>query len=274
MTHSGNQFEHDDLRDALRRAFPAQQAPQALRDRVTAMLRNDEMWSGDDMPVPANLTLPAGHIAPPPDSFPPYTHVAWFGNLFHGARRVAMAACIAGLAMGTALYLAANRTATPDESQTQIADNSQVQPVHPFLQAAVFRHDELRQAPDPTQLPVGSLGPLPQVRTDVQNRMAAPMPEADISSQGWQLIGGKSWQAPGGCIAHIFYRRGQQTLSVFIIPPDPQGRHIRVESTTQKNHLVTTREAGQFTICVVGYSPDGKLTTQEVDRVADLIATH
>ncbi len=271
MTHSGNQFEHDDLRDALRRAFPAQQAPQALRDRIAAMLRNEEMWTGDDMPEPANLTLSAGHIAPLPDPAPHYTHVAWLGNLFHGARHVAMAACIAGLAMGTLLYLATNKSGTPDQSPTQIADTATVQP---FLQAAVFRHDALRQASDPTQMPGGSLGPLQPVRTDVQNRTASPMPEADISSQGWQLVGGKSCRAADGCIAQIFYRRGQQTLSVFIIPPDPQGRRIRIESTTQKNHLVTTREVGPLTICVVGYSSDGKLTTQEVDRVADLIATH
>lgn len=272
MTQSGNQFEHDDLRNALRRAFPAQAAPQALRDRVAAMLRSEEVWSSDDMPEPVTLTQPAGLIAPhpaPTDPSNPYARIAWLGNLFHGARRVAVAACFAGLALGAALFFATSNSTPPDS--IQIADTS---PAQPFLQAALVHHDEMLQLPDPTQMPGGPLGSLQQVRTEIQNRTAAPMPEADISSQGWQLVGGKSCQAADGCIAQIFYRRGQQTLSVFIIPPDAQGRRVHVGSTNQRNHLVTTREAGPFTVCVVGYSPDGQLTAKEVDRVADLIASH
>ena len=267
MTQSGNQFDHDDLRDALRRALPAQPAPQALRDRIAAMLRDEEVWTHDDMPEPVTLTQPAGLIAPPTD---PYTRIAWLGNLFRGSRRVAMAACIAGLGLGAALFLATNSSSPPDSAQI-----AQSIPAQPFLQAALVHHDEMLQAPDSIQMPGGPLGSLQQVRAEVQNRTAAPMPEADISSQGWQLVGGKTCRAADACIAQIFYRRGQQTLSVFMIPPDAQGRRMNVGSSiNQRNHLITTREAGQFTVCVVGYSPDGKLTANEVDRVADLIASH
>ena len=269
MTNSGSQPDHDELRRALRRAFPAEQAPQALRERITAMLQNQAMWS-DDMPEPAELTRSAGHIASQPDPSNPYARIAWLGNLFHGARRIAIAACIAGLAMGIGLFVATPTGDPRPSEQPQYAQS----PVAPFLQAAVVRHDELLQVADPTQTSGRSLVPLQEVRTELKNRLAAPMPEADISSQGWQLVGGKTMGPADGCVAQLFYRRGQQTLSVFIISPDPLGRRIQIPSTSQKDHLITCRESGPLTICVVGYSPDGKLTAGEVDRVADLIASH
>ena len=269
MTQGGSQFEHDDLRQALRRVFPPEQAPQALRNRIAAMLRDEEVWFSGDMPVPAELTQPAGPITHPSAPANPYARIAWLGNLFHGARRVAIAACVAGLAMGATLFLVTSSSTAPD--QPQVAGSAQVSP---FIQAALFRHDELLQAPDPSQMPGGSLVPLPQLRSDIQGRSGTPMPDADISSEGWRLVGGKSWQAASFYVTQIFYRRGRDTLSVFIIPPDSLGRRVQIGSTNERSHPITIRQTARFTLCIVGYSPDGKVTTGEIDRVADLIASH
>lgn len=269
MDPTGHNFQDDNLRQALRRAFPAEQAPPALRKRVAALLQDPVMCDVDtDRPEPVALTQPAGPIV---SSDPiPLPTVAWFGNLFHGARRVALAASFAGLAMGIALFVTLqNSNSVLQPSGPQYVD---AVPVSPFVQAAVVRHDEILKPADPTRASAASLRPLPQLRSELQEQQL-PVPDADFSPHGWQLVGGQSWRNGNATVAQICYRRGNETLSVFIAPRDAQGRRTPMSTANLQDHIVATRETPAANLCVVGHSPDNKLTPAEVDRLADLLAT-
>lgn len=246
MTELDPKFDAPELKTALQRALGRPAAPDSLRDRIRLTLEEA------DAPIPLTQSAPSTGTAGP-----------GFRQLL-GGRRMAMAAAIGGLVLGIGLYVL---TSALDPDSPTVA-----QATPTFIQTSLLHHDQLQQAVASGR-PIGQgLFSYAQFNERVRRISSRELPSANLPDEGWRLVGGKDC---GDCcvVAQLFYTRGHQTLSIFVIPGDSAGRGQQLIRCAQMNgHVVAMRNLGTALLCVVGHCPEGKLQLHDIDRIADLLA--
>lgn len=248
MQSDPNKFEEPMLKEALRRAYPPEAAPPALRANVQAMLaRAGQTDDASAQPIP--LTRPVLH-----------TRHRWHG------RRLAAAAAIVGLGLGVGMFALTQRDQGPNGNQVAIADSPVV------VRNALLSHDQLYDSMNAGADWRQGLTSVGEVRDSLRSQAPIAMPMLDLSAAGWQLAGAKACEVGAGRAAQLFYTRGNQTLSVFVLPPGQSAESIERTCAQTKSHITAVRNASGVTILLVGSCPDGSLTAREIDHLAAAIA--
>lgn len=240
-------FSDRELKAALMRACPPVAAPESLKSRISQMVH--EAASAD---------------AQPPMRIMPATEGRGLRHWFTTGRRLAAAASIAGLGLGIGLYLLTENSSTQPQ-QTQFAAASS----EPFLvEHALANHDALYQSLDSGDEQVRrSLRTAPQMQDQLREEKSILLRLPDLSPQGWQFVGAKPCPKASCCSAQLFYRRGKQSLSVFVFSDDDLSRG-RITVTGSKDHLVALSKIAKGLVCVVAQCPTGQLKQDEVDQIA------
>lgn len=250
MQPDQNNFEFDEprLKEALKRVYPPEVAPPALRAGIQVMLTRAAASGVSDQPIPLTRSTDRPHH--------------WWQS-----RRVTAAAAIVGLGLGVGLFVLTERDRMP--SGNAVAMNES--PV--IVQNALVSHDQIFNS-----MASGgdnwrrSLAPVPQVREELRSHAPMSIPTVDLSSRGWQLAGAKACEVGSACAAQMFYTRGDQTLSVFVLPPGQSAVEIQRSCGQSKTHITAARNASGATFLLVGRCTDGSLTNQEIEELAATIA--
>lgn len=247
--NSSNQFDDPILKSAVKRTWGDQRAPGELRDRVAAM-----------------LSAGAEEIAPT-DSAPMRMaeHSAWQLPTWVGYAAAALVLLVVGL-IGWQFLDTAGR---PGNGGPVMAGGLPVSfvndIVHTHDHCCNFENHHTIDAPrDDFQL----------IRHQLEDRLGEPVWVIDATNDGWQFRGAAICHVKGRKSAHLLYDRPprNQTLSVLSVPYDgecslPNGEVVTID--TQTNHPVAGfRTDGEFH-CLVGHSPDGSLTIDELRRMTE-----
>jgi hypothetical protein len=193
---------------------------------------------------------------------------AIFASL-HQGRRMAVAASVAGLLMGASIFVVVESMApSPDNGGTV----SMTTPVS--LEGFVQRHDQMEvsheSSPDVLR---GDGQTARDVCRQMQQRLTVTVPSVDLSQFGWTFVGAKVCPLGSCCAGQLFFERGDQALSVFVMPADALPQALRSRGCLQLDgRMVTVRKVGDVALLVVGHCPSKRLTTVDMVRLADSLA--
>ncbi len=240
MRHDESNFDDAGLKDALKRAIPMATAPASLRARIEQACAE----AGDVSTEPIRLT-----------------HGQAIRQWLNRGRRMAIAASIAGLGLGIGLFVMLDRA----EQQDRLQYASNVSPV--YVQTALVQHDQLQRSAADPQMRQTLLG-YPQLKDRVRGPSPLYIPEPDLSSLGWQFVGAQPCQMRDFTAAQLFYTRGRETVSVFVLP---QGNYaVNLRGCEQANECIfAKRGTSKSTLFVVARALNGKPTQDEIQAIAD-----
>jgi hypothetical protein len=100
------------------------------------------------------------------------------------------------------------------------------------------------------------------------NVLAAPL------SDGWKFNGAGVCTNGDVRVAHLLYQRNKQFLSIFSMPA-PESCHGRDAACAGKDvekHPMSCFSRSNGLYALVGSSPDGSLSLQEVERIGQMLA--
>jgi len=171
------------LRDAVRRHAPRETAPQALRDRIAAMVPPG--------PSVAPLPMAAATIVP-------LRRRAWLDR-----RALALAASLGvlGFAVGAGLTSLRTPSGSNDVAQHLVSDFARAEIAgQPFDVASSDRHT---------------------VKPWFNGKVDFAPPVVDLASQGYPLAGGRLDYLHGRTVAALVFRRRQHVINLFVWRSSP-----------------------------------------------------
>lgn len=245
MIPEDNQSELDELKSAIGRACKGDiadvVAPESLRQRVTQLFAEQADKIVVESKFPRPLRMP-------------------FWKREIPGKRFALAASIGGLVICGSILLFSERWALagPDMGTPAI------------VQAAVERHDQLLLSQNHSlNYADATTNQYQQLANDISKRSGLRIPNINLSGRGWELVGAKTWVSRGRVSVQFFYQRDAQTLSVLCVPDGASISDLKVWRVCGR--VVAGHNLGPTGVIVVGHCPDGKLSTGEVDSIADLL---
>ncbi|HTL30196.1 MAG TPA: hypothetical protein VL282_13280 [Tepidisphaeraceae bacterium] len=236
---SREQLEFDDpaLRQALKRAFGADMAPLPLVSRIQNAL------AAEIEPVASRPARPRPRI--------------W---------SLAAAACLCLFSLS---LLASQLWATFAPPRELMAVQSLDIPTE-LAQAMVARHDVCADQPDHHFLPGVDKNDLTAIRKSLSKALDQKVLVTTLPD-GWVFRGASLCPVAGERSAHLLFTRGNQTLSLFSLPNAdyPVSNSDIPYEGVQANHPIAGFTHGNGMYCLVGSSPDGKLTLDELKSLRD-----
>ncbi len=247
-------FEDPALKRAVSRVFPAMKVPEALRNRIVAAMKATE----DErtvMPVavvgnhsPHAIDSASGTMRIHPQAM---TTSGW-STMLPG---MAIAASML-ISIGLMVYfLSSSAQAMPEK----------------FQAAAVARHDGCCKASD-HHLPVIRTASYREIGRFLKQELQHPVLAADLTREGWQFSGAAICPISGIATAHLLFRKGSETLSVFSLPAaalPSLTQHQSYRGTTPDGHSIIVRAEDGALYCLVGHGIPGELTVDHLDSIFD-----
>jgi hypothetical protein len=247
-----SEFNDPDLKTALRRAIPREQAPESLRRRIAALAANPAAATATTQPamrLDAD-SAPATTTADQPKTLPLFRRQPF---------RLAVAALFAVAAVLTAVLI--NRRAGDDAAQQYVIPNS-------VYKAMVKVHEERKNATSPGDT-VTTLASAAQLSKTLDRPVFAP----ELAKDGWIFQGGAVRNVGSFPSAQLYYTKGKSSLSVLSLPASAASK--AKDGSTYDISFQGTPIAGfvkqNGLYCIVGQGDDHPLTTQEVK---DLLIKH
>lgn len=239
-------FEDRALKAALRRKLCGECAPSRLRQRIARCLASEGT---------AGAAATAGMIS---------------GGATSGTMRISppasdsltLPSLLPGLAIAAAMLIAIGSIALI------LGNSSQALPQN-FETAAIFRHDGCCKAPDHHQIVKASFG---EIGKYLRQELQHPILAADMTQDGWTFSGAAICPVNGVLSAHLLFRKGPETLSVFSLPASAVpslGDNQTYEASTVDGHSVVARAQDGAIYCLVGHCPQGTLTCEDLDRLME-----
>lgn len=255
MTNADSvQFDDPILKAAVRRAWGQETAPTHLRARISAMLAEsaDTDTSDVEMSEPAPMRL-VGAAREGGWRLP-----AWMGYA---------AAAVVVLAVGLVGVEMMNEDAPPPG--VTLAGGLPAS----FIGDLVKTHDRCCDYANHHTIDAPR-DDIHAIREDLEDRLGRPVWVFDATADGWQFRGAAVCRVAQQTSAHLLYDRpsNRQTLSVISVPFNGTcslraGEVVALPM--QANHPVAGfLDAGEFH-CLVGHSPDGSLTIDELRRMTE-----
>ncbi len=247
-------FEDPALKLALKRAVPVLKTPEHLRDRIRLALKE-----GDETPI-LPMVVGGNHAFAVPN------------GLSSGTMRINPQTMSANgwSTMLPGLAIAASMLVTIGLTAFFLSGSAQAMP-KVFEAAAIARHEHCCGAPD-HHLPVIRTASYPEIGRYLKQELHHPVLAADLSHEGWQFSGASICPIAGIDTAHLLFRKGTETLSVFSLPTSAipsLTQHQTYHGTTEDGHSVIVRAEDGALYCLVGHSLPGELTVDQLDGIFD-----
>ena len=248
-------FEDPLLRRAVGRVFPAVKAPDSLRNRIMLAMKAVE-HEKTVVPAPRGINstphavdLGSGTMRIHPQAM---TTSNW-STMLPGMAIAASMLISIGLMI---FFLSSSAQAMPEK----------------FQAAAVARHDQCCQASDHHHLSAIRTASYPEIGRYLKQELHHPVLAADLTREGWQFSGAAICPISGVPTAHLLFRKGSETLSVFSLPTaalPSLTQHQSYQGTTSDGHSIIVRAEDGVLYCLVGHCSAGELTVDHLDSIFD-----
>jgi hypothetical protein len=238
MTQEPLEFDDPALRQALKRAFGGEMAPLPLASRVHSALASEAE------PAPKRTARPRPRI--------------W---------SLAAAACLCLFSVSL-MAMQVWKTFAPRE---QLAVKSLDIPTE-LAQDLVARHDIAASQPDHHYLPGVAQDDLNAIRKTLaksldQRVLVTTLPD------GWVFRGAALCPVGQDRAAQLLFTRGNQTVSLFSLPNAdyPTSSNDTPYESMSAGHPIAGFTHGNGLYCLVGSSPDGKLSLDDLKSLRDKV---
>jgi hypothetical protein len=238
------QFEDPALKAAVCRCFASECASSALRERIARSLAAEHVAAEHPSARPATGAMRINPASAEPATLP---------------------TLLPGFAMAAAMVLAIGGLAF-------ILSNSPRNVPAPFQVAAVARHDGCCQAADHHMQPVPQAS-YAMMGKFLRQELNHPVLAADLTKDGWSFSGAAICPVGGVSAAHLLFRKGQESLSVFSLPASAVSAMADgqvYEARTADGHTVVARSQDGAVYCLVGRGSQDV----SVDQLDDLLEAH
>jgi hypothetical protein len=243
-------FDDPALKAALRRALDSSGAPSALRDRIRAMAASE---GPPEQPIPS-MRLAEVEKAEVADRPIPLFRRAWFMRF--------AAAAVLILGVGSLSYQIWQANRPPAYVAAYVVPPS-------LYKGMTVAHDERLAGSATPSDTTSDLAAVPALSQTIQR----PVFAAKLTDDGWKFEGAAVRDVGPFAAAQLFFSKGKASISVFSLPAAavPNARDDVTYDTVFNGHPIAgfVRQGGLF--CIVGSSPDGSLT---VDEVKGLLESH
>lgn len=248
QTSHPDSFNDPALKAAVRQAWGAERCPEALRQRITGLIQAER--SGMRLAgTPARREAIASRES------------RWW----LGSRTLSGLAAAAIVVLGFGVsYKFFSRTGNDVVRGTQeISTNSLPATLASNL---VSRHDSCCKAPD--HHVIGG-DDFQQIASEIEKRLLIPVMAKPLD-KSWSFHGASICPVGDTNSAHLVFARDRQFVSLFSLPTsvDPAARN-QTFSQLDQNHPIAGFETSHGFYCVVGSSPDGTLTLDDVRNLRD-----
>jgi hypothetical protein len=244
----GQSFDEPDMKAALRRNFCNEKAPAHLRERIGRSLSAEsstEAFAESSAETQAERTAPGAMRLNPTSADP-----VGLPTLFPG---FAIAASMMLVIGGVALVL-----------------SNSTQPIpRGFEAAAIARHDGCCQAPD-HHMPGVPKADFTMIGAYLRQQLNHPVLAADLAADHWTFSGAAICPVCGVPSAHLLFRNGQDSLSVFSLPASAipsLADNQTYEGTTDDGHTIVARSLDGAIYCIVSRAPAGQITSDSLDQL-------
>jgi hypothetical protein len=246
-----DQFNDAGLKNALRRSFGHERAPEALRLNV------QQLFVGTAVPV---IEMKPTKSATLRDAWE-----RWNSVVYSGIAACVMIAGAAFLVMSYQGYFDRNPRYTRNEPVIgDVPSNLAV--------ALINRHNACSQLKDHHILKGDNL---PALKVELERQMNFPVAIVALGD-GWVFKGAGRCDVGNTPSAHVLFARGKQELSVFSMPADIV-RNVSTHTgptlfeSQYRDDPIAGGTRGAVTYAVVGSSTDGSLTLGEVVTLRDQV---
>lgn len=244
-----DQFNDPGLRNALRRSFGHERAPETLRQNIEQLL--------------VGTAVPVIEMKAPKSTALRDVWERWNSVVYSGIAACVMFAGAAFLVLSYQGYF--DRNPRYSNNQPVVGDVPSNLAV-----ALVARHTACSQLNDHHMLKGDNL---PALKAELERQMNFPVAVMD-PGDGWVFKGAGRCDVGKTPAAHVLFARGKQELSVFSMPGDI----VRTVSTHTEpsifesefqNNPIAGATRGAATYAAVGSSPDGSLTLSDIVALRD-----
>ncbi len=246
MNQETDNFADPQLKQCVRRAWGAEAAPAALRERVASILAAERSAgkapAADDMGLRGRMRL-----------------------VSTARQRYFTPFRIGGLALAATLFIVIGligyRLIAPPVTSGALADQS----LRPDVAASFVRtHDGCCTVADHHGVPGDDMAQIGHTLAD-QLKITVISTKLD----GWQFAGAAPCPVWGHTSAHLLYRSGSKTLSVFSVPARDFGLSGESFTATLNGHPIAAFERNGGLYCVVGFDADGSVSVDDVRAIRD-----
>jgi len=139
-----------------------------------------------------------------------------------------------------------------------------------LAQALVARHDSCSSEPDHHFLAGVAKDDLTAIRKTLARSLDQRVLVTNLP-EGWVFRGAQLCPVGQDRAAHVIFTRGNQTISLFSLPNAdyPSSTNDVPYESMAAGHPIAGFTHGNGMYCLVGSSPDGKLTLDELKRLRD-----
>jgi hypothetical protein len=251
MSDQFDQFDDPALKEAVRRAFPRESAPAALRQRVAAIMASGTAAAEDA--TDRGGTRAADRTLRRPDR-------SWWSRQFTAKTAVAAAAAL--VAIGVMVIQIRSAFAPPPAGGYAATSFPQS-----FALAMVRTHDNCAKLPDHHLVP----GTDPAVlKASLSASEGIAVAAVDLGP-GWQFKGAGLCTVDGSKAAHLLFTHGSETISVFSLPTPPSCARASGKYTeTVEGHPIAGVVTNGAVYCVVGSGAAG-LTPHDLEPLLEKV---
>ena len=236
MTKEPLEFHDPALQQALKRALGGEMAPLPLASRIQSAL------AAQADPAPQRAARPRPRI--------------W---------ALAAAACLCLFSVSL-MAMQVMKTFSPRE---QLAVKSLDVPTE-LVQNLIARHDACGSRPDHHFLPGIAQDDLNAIRKTLARSLDQRVLVTTLPN-GWVFRGAQLCPVGQDRAAHLLFTRGNQTVSLFSLPNAdyPTSSNDTPYESMTAGHPIAGFTHGNGFYCLVGSSPDGKLSLEEIKSLRD-----
>lgn len=227
--HHDSSFDDPPLKQHCCAVWSCECAPQALRDRLAALLAEES--------IPRNIKPPA----------------AFWQRPFAGVA----AAAVVLLVSGVVLLQGSSRTAEAAAIDPQFAAD------------LVFRHDDCCQAHNNHQIPGVPKSDMTKLGQVLSENLHAPVMVASLPESGWSFRGGSICPVGKAATSagHLIFDHGKSSVSVFSLPRSAYAQNGRYEAVVD-HHAIAGFADSRGTFCLVA-SKDSRITPEHLAALRD-----
>jgi hypothetical protein len=247
-------FDDPALKEAVRRAWSRQSAPQEVHRRVREALAS----ASAEAPAPREAVR-AGSTAS--------MRLAEPLDVIEARRRVHR-----GLAVAAGIVLAVGISVTVMRNQSP-PPGTPVQLAGELPASLVIRHDECAKAPDHHKLGV-SRDDFTTIASELQSQTGHAVLAKPVGD-GWQFIGAGPCPVNGVPSGHLVFAKGADRLSLISLPASvlsrvaPQSPYNGEDS----GHVLAGFIQNDMFVCLVGSSPQGTSGLTQIQPLRDRLRT-